>query len=64
MTYGSPVWHTLETLWHSRKTVNKKLQVIQNTALRRVLGAYRATPTAVLEAEAGVPLVDLYLDLL
>jgi len=62
MTYGSPVWHTPETLRHSRKTVNKKLQVIQNTALRRVLGAYRATPTAVLEAEAGVPPVDLYLD--
>lgn len=62
LTYGSPVWHTPETLRHSRKTVNKKLQTIQNTGIRRVLGAYKATPTAVLEAEAGIPPIDLHID--
>ena len=36
--------------------------MIQNGCLRIVLGAYRATPVQVLEAEAEVPSIQLQLD--
>lgn len=37
------------------------LQVLQNKCLRRTLGAYKRTPTAVLERESGTPPIDLYI---
>jgi hypothetical protein len=44
------------------KKIEKKLQVIQNRCLRIVTGAFKATPIPVLEAEAGVPLITLFLE--
>jgi len=40
----------------------KTLTTIQNKGLRKVLGAYKATPIPVLEAEAGIPSVRDFLD--
>lgn len=38
----------------AKMTHVKKLAIQQNERLRTVLGAYEATPTAVLEAEASI----------
>ncbi len=46
--YGCMLYH------NAAKTTLAKLDVIQNTALKIAMGAYRATRTAALEAEAAV----------
>jgi hypothetical protein len=38
------------------------LHKIQNECLRRVTGAYKRTPKAVLKREIGVPPIDLYIE--
>ncbi|VVT47317.1 uncharacterized protein SAPINGB_P001651 [Magnusiomyces paraingens] len=47
--YGLEIWHhkVLKGEIH-------KLEVMQNMALRRIVGAYRTTPIAVLQKEAGI----------
>ena len=52
---ASSVWHSPEHTPEANKERVQKLGVIQNGCLRMVLGAYRATPMQVLEAEAEVP---------
>ena len=39
----------------------KALQVLLNKCLRRTMGAYRRTHTAVLEKGSGTPPIDLYI---
>jgi hypothetical protein len=39
-----------------------QLKVIQNRCLRTITGAFKATPTQVLEAEAGVMPIDIDLN--
>ena len=39
-----------------------KLAKIQNKCLQVLAGAYRATPTTVLETETSIPSLDLYLN--
>jgi hypothetical protein len=39
-----------------------KLAKIQNKCLRVIAGAYKATPTSVLETETSIPPLDLYLN--
>ncbi|VVT55582.1 uncharacterized protein SAPINGB_P004657 [Magnusiomyces paraingens] len=47
--YGLEIWH------HKiLKGEIHKLEVMQNMALRRIVGAYRTTPIAVLQKEAGI----------
>ena len=60
LVYGCPAYHT--------PTENKKIHPparafakIQSDALRRVLGAYKATPIRMLETEAAIPPIDLYM---
>ena len=55
LAYGTGVFHNPE-----QPTVAKKLETNQNQALRRVLGAYRATPVRQLELEAYCPPLDIY----
>jgi hypothetical protein len=43
-------------------TTISPLYKIQNECLRKVTGAYKRTPRAVLERETGVPPVDLYME--
>lgn len=63
MSYGAAIWHTPQGL-NERKSVGPivKLVTMQNKWLRSITGAYRATNTRVLEAEAGVAPLDLHLD--
>ena len=60
--FASSVWHSPEHTPEANKGRVQKLGVMQNGCLRIVLGAYRATPVQVLEAEAEVPSIQLQLD--
>lgn len=55
--YGSEVW------WRGQKGFAKKLQSVQNIALRKISGAFRTTPIAALEAELDIPPVETRLSL-
>ena len=55
IAYGAGVTHD-----PNRPKVAKSLQTCQNKGLRRVLGAYKATPIRNLELEAFCPHLDLY----
>lgn len=61
MSYGSAVWHSLPEHNNLPKIATSKVSVIQNKCLGVVLGAYKATPIQVLEAETYVPPMSLYL---
>ena len=55
MAYGAGVTHD-----PNHPKVARGLQASQNKGLRKVLGAYKATPTRNLELEAFCPPLDLY----
>jgi hypothetical protein len=69
--YGASAFHTptearLTTTTTTKPTkpkgLAKKLAPFENSCLRTVLGAYKATPTRTLHLEAGIPPIDLYLN--
>jgi hypothetical protein len=64
MLYGAQIWGIQDTGEIAKKNTLHPLKVVQNKCLRRVMGAYKRTPTALLEREAQVMPVDLYIDLL
>jgi len=64
MLYGVQVWGVQESGNITNKTALKPLKKIQNQCLRRVMGAYKRTPTAILEREAQIMPIDLHIDLL
>ncbi|CAD6927641.1 unnamed protein product [Tilletia controversa] len=57
--YGALVWHRFE----SNSATVKKLQAIQNTALRRALGAFRTTPVDALHFDSNLPPIGAHLDI-
>jgi hypothetical protein len=61
VTYGASIWYAPQGMATSRKFVDRKLEVLQNKNLRRVLGAYRATGSRILEKESGVPPISTVL---
>src|SRR5690606_6017586 len=54
--YGSEVW------WKGQTHLANKLQLLQNSATRSILGAFRTSPTTVLDAEAGLLPANLHLN--
>lgn len=54
--FGSEIW------WKSggkgQQHLKDKLQVLQNKATRRILGAFRTTPVALLDVESALPPVE------
>lgn len=77
LTYGAVAWHQPQSLKrqpdqeHRPIPTAKQLRLqgiaanlatIQNSCLRVVAGAYKATPITTLEAETYVPPLELYLD--
>jgi hypothetical protein len=62
IVYGAPIWHTPSPMPGQPQGLATKLATIQNQALRRVTGAYKATPTRRLELEALIPPLHLYID--
>ncbi|CAD6934373.1 unnamed protein product, partial [Tilletia laevis] len=59
MEYGALVWHRVE----SNPAAVKKLQGIQNTALRRALGAFRTTPVDALHFDSNLTTIRAHLDI-
>ena len=51
--FGAEVW------WNQQKTQLLPFQKLQNMAMRKIAGAFKTTPIAVLEAELGLPPADL-----
>ena len=62
LTFAASIWYTPKNLKGASEKHVDKLAVIQNNCLRTVLGAYRATPVQVLEAEADVSSIKIQLD--
>ena len=61
ITYGAPIWHSITDI-KPRKSQTRRCGSIQNTGLRIVTGAFKATPLQSLEAECTIPPIDLYMD--
>lgn len=61
IAYGASVWYVPQGAATSRKHVDRKLEVLQNKNLRRVLGAYRAVGSRILEKEAEIPSISTVL---
>jgi ribonuclease HI len=47
--YGVPIW------WNNQKHLLEKYQKLQNLALRKILGAFKTSPSMAMELEAVVP---------
>ncbi|XP_050706946.1 uncharacterized protein LOC126992319 [Eriocheir sinensis] len=54
----SKIDYGCEVYGSASPTLLLQLQVVQNTALRIALGAFRSSPTLALQAEAGIPSLD------
>lgn len=61
IVFGSPIWHT-PSVDGGLTNMTKKLGIIQNVGLRKVTGAYKATPIRELQVEAAIPPIQIYLD--
>jgi len=62
ISYGALVWHKLSNADKAPKGPAAKFRVHQNSGLRKVLGAFRATPIRQLETEAFTTPLDLWLN--
>ena len=56
--YGAGIWYSPQGTETARKSTGKQLEILQNQGLRRILGAYRAVSSAVLEKEADIPPIE------
>ncbi|SLM39698.1 Reverse transcriptase domain [Lasallia pustulata] len=61
IVYGSQVWHPPPGQ-KGGKARQMRLERLQNRFLRRITGAYRATKVEVLQNEAHIPPLDIYMD--
>ena len=61
MTYGSAVWHSPPGAGGKLESAENKLSVVQNRCLRKIAGAYKATPIRSLEAETHISPISLHL---
>jgi hypothetical protein len=62
MLYGSQIWGVRDNGEPAAASKLKPLAIVQNRCLRRILGAYKRSPTAALEREAATPPIDLHID--
>ena len=62
LTFAAPIWHHPRGMKGFSRKPAERLAKIQNKCLRKVTGAYRATPIPVLEAEASVAPLEYQLD--
>jgi ribonuclease HI len=51
-----------ETWWNNQPGFHTRLKTLQHRALRRILGAFKTSPTAALECEAAIPPPGIRLD--
>jgi hypothetical protein len=62
LTKASTAWHSPTGTPFARKWLLKELSPLQNSCLRAISGALRATPIRNWEVEVGVPLLGNHLD--
>ena len=64
LAYGAPAYHTPTKpgAASTAQVVEKKHLTTENSCLRAVLGAYKATPVRTLHTESAFPPLDLYLN--
>ncbi len=62
LTFAASIWHQPKGTSEATKSHIKRLAIIQNDCLRTVLGAFKATPVPVLEAEAAIAPIEIQLD--
>ena len=62
MTYGSSVWAIGETEKGPSKFLFKPLQKVQTACLWNITGRYKQMATALLEKEANIPPLQLYIE--
>ena len=64
--YAAAIWYIPEGLkgigFRSSRGYLHTLEIIQNQGLRRVLGAFKAIPIPILEAEAVIQLIEIWLE--
>jgi hypothetical protein len=61
ITYSILAWYLPQGVVTARKIIDKKLKVLQNKNLRRILRAYRAVEGRILEKKAGIALISTIL---
>src|SRR6195952_6159929 len=61
MAYGGKVWSRIEGIDRQSRVQMDALEKIQNTALRRITGAYKSVPACILQQEAEIPPLGLYI---
>ena len=62
MMYGAQVWAVQDNGEQVASSLLKPLKAVQKKCLQQITGGYKRTPTAALEREVQVPLLDLYTD--
>jgi hypothetical protein len=55
--YSTLAWYLPQGVVTARKIIDKKLKVLQNKNLRRILKAYQAVEGRILEKKAGIALI-------
>ena len=58
IAYGCEAWYSKDIA----KTTLELLQKAQNSCLRAILGAYKATPTLILHKDLEIPRIKNYLE--
>ncbi len=61
MMYGSSIWAIRETEKGPPKSLLKPLQKVQTAYLHSIINGYKRTATALLEKEANIPPLHLYI---
>jgi hypothetical protein len=61
MTHTAPAWEPQTRTDKLKNNKIRSLRNIQNKCLRRITGGYKHTPIALLEKEAAIPPLELYL---
>jgi hypothetical protein len=61
ITYGASAWYLPQEVVTARKIIDKKLEVLQNKNLRRILRAYWAVEGRILEKKAGIAPISTFL---
>ena len=62
MTYKSSIWAIGEFKKGPPKLLFKPLQKIQTACLWSIIGGYKQTATVLLEKEANIPPLQLYIE--
>ena len=62
--YGASVWYSPQGTTRATKNTDRQLETIQNSHLRRVTGAYKATSGRLLEKESDTPPITTHLEVL